>query len=170
MRLTRYAAATVLFGLSFTGTLSAQSLCEDQCLESYYQCDLNCLNAGANVPGCSESCQNALDNCIASCPPCPTIRDYSTSTIVSTQLIEAGRCLYSQSNSSNGKTPLKFDRYGLKLRVRNYRETKACNGTISTVLLSDSLVNDSCWRLTSFSCSPGSIPGSYSSSNPRCPF
>jgi hypothetical protein len=146
----------------------AQSACEDQCLATYDACSQNCL--WGNFYGCDETCQNNLDSCLSYCPPCPSTRTYTQTTILQAQVnVFLEGCFYT---APRNRFPKAFDNYSVQYRQRTFQETTACNGSQTTVQTGDITYVSSCWKRPLFDrdCRFGSTIGAYGSATPVCPF
>lgn len=147
---------------------NAQSSCQDECLATYEACSRDCL--GGNFYGCEETCQNNLGICLQTCPSCPTTRTYTQTSILGSQLnfFQEG-CFNTRWNNT---IPRAFENYTVQYRQQTFRETTACNGSKSTVLIGDSTFSDICWKRPVFdrACRLGVPIGSFGSAVPVCPF
>jgi hypothetical protein len=144
----RYAfCLLILTGLCLIPQTSFAGACEDQCYTDYWTCSDNCGAFGGAL--CEQQCTDALNGCLSVCPRCPTTRDYTVASVVSSQLTGRTACLQSPV------TGYPYQEYNRLIHFVQYRETTACNGTKTTAQISDWYAYRQCWQQSSiFSCSP----------------
>src|SRR5689334_14432170 len=106
--------AASLLGLALTALSASAQTCEEQCTNDRYACD-----AGCTTYWCYDECDQNYTWCVNNCQPCqPTTRDYSTTTVTSTQWTGQIRCLEEYFAANRG---YRFYEYLYKYTVKNYR-------------------------------------------------
>jgi hypothetical protein len=121
--------------------------CVDDCDTTYYACSDPCRDYA-----CIQDCQYWFNQCYYGCPPdCegPTVRNYSTTTLVSTSW--AGRDCYQDPFPST--TKWEYDKYYRLYRVDNHRETTQCDGSKTDEITSYYNTSNYCYDRALFSCS-----------------
>jgi hypothetical protein len=126
---------------------AADQACIDQCWADYDNCP--CYDYSS----CNQ-CDTMRQSCLNQCSQCPSTRDYSTTTILSSQQTGQTRCFEEFFGANHG---YRFFEYLKTYSTTNYRETTQCNGTKTTTVLSTSTGQGLCWQKSPFlndRCSP----------------
>lgn len=131
---------------------AADPACVSACQANYDYCVAQCGSFGTFW--CYDDCDTQYFACYEPCTFCPSTRDYSTTTILSSQHTGLKLCLEESPFANSG---FKFWEYFIRYRVTNYRETTQCNGTKTTTVLSTTDHQTYCMEESPFltdTCSP----------------
>jgi len=128
-------------------TKDAHDDCVNDCYNTYYACSDPCTDYA-----CIQDCQYWFNQCYYGCPPAcsgPTVRNYSTVTLVSSSWV--GSNCYQDPWPST--TNWQYDKYYRVYRVDNHRETTQCDGSKTDEITSYYNTSEYCYDRWVFSCS-----------------
>ena len=135
----------VLVSLVATPLWAGDPACEEQCNLDYWTCSDTCGPFGGAL--CEQQCVDAQNACLRTCELCPFIRNYSTTTLLSSQQTGARQCMEDYLDPGDGAW---YWQYFIRYRVTNYRETTNCDGSKTTVVLSSYTSSAYCYNRSPF--------------------
>lgn len=135
-------------GLTRIAEDASDPVCLQGCEEQF---GASCIEAQCDPRSTYCPCNGYYDSCVASCPECPTTREYSTTTVTGQSYYNSTRCFQGFGTFGEGRTHQLSYR---TLRTQTWRETRNCDGSTSTTLLSTSNRSETCWQQFNSFCSP----------------
>lgn len=131
---------------------AASSTCLDNCDLEYQWCEDSCNGDGYCLDWCDYQRDVCRDNC------CPFVSEYTVTTLDQETFTGSTKCLEGLY-TFQGRDYTHMERIW---KHTEYRETEACDGSTSTVVIDVTYSTDYCWKQTAYSCgSPDPSSGSY---------
>lgn len=119
---------------------AATDSCVDDCYWYYDRCESSCGTPPAE--DCLQRCDSDLQQCLSNCDTCPSERLW-TETVLVTSYITGIECLPSYPGGSQLE---EYYREYRQYKKTTYRETTACDGTVTTEVVGFTYVPGECWK------------------------
>lgn len=107
------------------------------CVQGCEEQRLSCIEGHCDPRSTYCPCNGYYDGCVLSCPTCPTSREWTTTTYSDTAGSLPLVCLSDQDY---------YRKYTRTTRTTRYRETRNCDGTVTTTVISESNTTGTCWK------------------------
>jgi|GEM_PF-2267225 len=130
--------------------------CVQHCDDERYDCYVN----RCDPRGSCEYCETYYDDCVLSCPVCPTTKDTSTTTILGISYYNQYGCFLGFFAGTGAVHQLAYR----TLRLRVWRTVTQCDGSSTTTLITDTTYSEICWQELpppNNYCSPWGPPYGY---------
>jgi hypothetical protein len=149
LRVIAFLAAVV-----FLQALSPRSLLADECEQACHDTYVTCYYDYCDQRGDCSYCWNDYQSCVSYCPQTcvdpVSVRDYSTGTVLSQSYYPYYDCFLGRGVFGGVTHRLSYR----LVRIRDWRETRNCDGSTTQTLLRTYNREEVCWQQQTNACSP----------------
>lgn len=124
--------------------------CSQQCESNNLQCEIGCGGLATCLQACSDEYQDCLNDCSTGGCSGPTVRQYTTSQLISRTNTGDWDCLLGLFDHAPFGT--RYYRNEELWLHTVYRETTQCDGTVTTQVVDSGYGFSFCWSRGSYAC------------------